>query len=118
MKDRGRQIVPWFQTSIAITLFMAISAVLAIKLLFGENLNGNTLSELTFIPGFLLGGGVCFFSIKRYFFDNGKYLTLSEKYVNRFTPQKRLVHKTVSILLIIAVPVFLGYLLWLNAKPL
>ena len=118
MKEKGRQIIPWFQTVTAITLFLSIGGVLAIKLIIGDRLRKDNLSELVFLIGFMVFAGLFFWGIKQYFFNSGKHLTLTQKYIDSFSEKTRYFHKVVSIAFILFVPTLLGYLVWLKAKPL
>lgn len=118
MKERGRQIIPWFQTATAIALFASIAITLCIKLVFGSALQKDNLSETAFICGFMLAGVVIFFSIKQYLFSSGRHLTLSQEYLNIYSEKKRRMYKILSIGMVLAVPSLLGYFVWLVAKPL
>lgn len=117
MKEKGRQIVPWFQTATAIALFASISVTLCIKLVFGSALQKNNLSETVFICGFMLAGAIFFFSIKQYLFSSDRHLTLSQEYLNKYAEKQRHRYKILSISLVLAVPSLLGYFVWLTAKP-
>ena len=116
MKDKGKEIIPWFQTLVALVLFTSISIVLILKLIIGDSLNKAMLPQLTFVLAFILVSAVFFFSIKYYFFDTGKYLTLSQQYMDTNTSKQRMYYKVFSIALLLILPVSLGFLVWLNAK--
>lgn len=118
MKEKGRQIVPWFQTVTAITLFASIAGTFCIKLLSGTYLQKNNLSEITFITGFMIISAVFFFGIKKYLFSSGRHLKLSQEFVNTYSVKQRHAYKILSIGFVLAVPIILGYLIWLTAKPL
>jgi hypothetical protein len=116
MKERGRQVVPWFQTAFAISLFSAISGFLVVKLFFGNTFNNQTVPESSFLAAFLLIGCLCFFLIKRYLFDSQKNIVLSEKYVQEYSSQKRLQIKVISISAFLLIPILLGFAIWFRAR--
>ena len=116
MKETGRQVVPWFSTCSAISFFAAISGALALKLLLGEKYNGE-ISQSAALIGFVTLGCLCFFIVKSYFFNSGRHLDLSVKYLEDYSSQKRLLYKILSIGFILLVPICFGFIIWLNAKP-
>ena len=118
MKEKGRQVVPWFQTAIAITLFGSIAGTFCIKLLLGDMLQRNNLSETAFITGFTIISVVLFFGIKKYLFTAGRHLSLSQEFLNTYNYKRQHLYKILSIGLVLAMPVILGFLVWLTAKPL
>jgi hypothetical protein len=65
MRERGRQVVPWFQTCVAISLFVAITSTMLSKVILGDSWK---LSESIFLIVFMGTGLICFFLIKQYFF--------------------------------------------------
>jgi len=117
MKDKGRNVVPWFSTCVAISLFMALSGGLVLKLIMGSYFN-DKISEPAFLAGFLFVGVLCFFSIKIYFFDGGKHIDLSEMYIKKYSSKKRFLYKAFSISILLIIPLILGFIIWLNAKPI
>jgi len=117
MKDKGRSVVPWFSTCVAISLFMAISGGLVLKLIMGPYFN-NKIAEPAFLAAFLLVGVLCFFSIKIYFFNSGKHIDLSEIYIKKYSSKKRFLYKAFSISILLILPLILGFIIWLKAKPI
>ncbi|WP_143014107.1 hypothetical protein [Mucilaginibacter pineti] len=114
MKERGRQVVPWFQTSFAIALFVAISGAMFAKVIAGDLINKDSLPESVFLIIFsILGFGV-FFLIKFYFFDSEKHLMLSEIYLKNYSPKRRLIIKATSIGLLFLIPLLLGSIMWIQ----
>jgi hypothetical protein len=115
MRDRGRKVIPWFQTLTSISLFFAITIAFLVKVCLGKNFNNQTAPEGAFILGFLIVGAICFFSTKRYFFKNERYLKLSEVYMEKYSERERRHIKIRSILFIMIIPFILGFLIWFNA---
>ena len=118
MKDRGRRVIPWFSTCVAMSFFITITVTFIVKLIGGENMNKYNLSTGVFDSVFMLIGILCFFFIKSYFFDSKRYLYLSESYLKNYSSQKRLLYKIFTLTILIVSPFLLGFLIWLYAKPL
>jgi hypothetical protein len=116
MRERGRNIIPWFQTDVAISLFLAISIAMFAKVIFGGSFNQKNVSEITFLMIFMLTGVICFFSIKHYFFDSGRHIKTSEIYLVKYSSKKKLLIKTISIFTLLIIPVILGYIIYVNAS--
>ena len=55
-------------------------------------------------------------SVKGYFFNSGKHLVLSEKYINNYSLQKQKIFKTISLCILGIIPFLLIFLLWLTSK--
>jgi hypothetical protein len=115
MRDKGRKIVPWFQTLSSISLFFAITVIFFVKLFLGTRLNSQTAPEGLFILGFLFIGAICFFSIKNYFFKNERYIKLSEFYLETYSERQRKYIKIRSITFVMILPIILGFIIWYNA---
>ncbi len=116
MKDRGRQIVPWFQTCFAIALFFSISITMIFKIIGGSSINRANLPESIFLFIFILIGLITFYLVKHYFFFMDKHLTLSRIYVEMYSLRKRGLIKILSISILVIFPFFCGFVMWLQSR--
>lgn len=116
MQMRGRKIIPWFQTTFVISLIITISFFLILFLGFQGSIKKLKLPEWLFIIIFCFIGGFVFFIIKRFFFDSGRHLFLSEKYINEYSTKRRSIFKIIVISICFLVPLLLGFIFWLNAE--
>ena len=115
MKEKGRPVVPWFQTVATLSLEVSISSVLLMKIFVGNNSNSGSVSVIIFWLTFLGTGLVCFFSIKQYLFNSGRNISLSESYMNQYSFKQRQIFKIVSICAIMIIPILLGFIVWYKA---
>ena len=118
MKDKGRQVVPWFSTCVAVSFFLAISGTLILKLILDKHLNDKNVAEITFLMVFMAFGILCFFVTKGYFFNSGKYMEIAEIYDNTYSAQQKLLYKIFSISILLIIPFVLGFAVWWVAKPI
>jgi hypothetical protein len=116
MKERGRPVIPWFQTVFVVTLVASILGILVMKIGFGSDFTDRNISTMVFLSVFILIGCVCFFSVKHYFFDSGKHIILAQRYIEEYSLRKRLFIKTISIGILLLIPLLLGLIIWINAK--
>jgi hypothetical protein len=118
MQERGRNVIPWLQTVFVTALVLTISIFLLVDILFPDVIKLFNNSELVFIGCYLIMGCFFFIAIKRYFFDSGKNIELSQKYLIDYSSHKRYLFKVIVIAICLIIPVLLGFIIWLHAKPL
>ena len=118
MQERGRRIIPWLQTAFVVALTLTISIFLIGYLLLPNTIKLINHSEAIFIIVFFLTGCVLFVITKKYLFDTGRNIILSEIYLSKYSTQKRKLFKLIVIGICLLIPFLLGYLIWLNAKPI
>jgi hypothetical protein len=118
MKDKGRQVVPWFSTCVAVSFFAAITGGLAVKLILYNGRDTKNISEGPFIVVFLIVGLISFVSIKSYYFSGEKHIISSEVYLGKFSDRKKSAITMFSILFLLMLPFAFGFFVWLTSKPI
>jgi hypothetical protein len=113
MQRRGRKVVPWFQTAFVVALFMTMTLVLIVRLLFVELLKG--LAEPIFLSLFFAVGLFWFFILKKFFFEKGKHISLTEFYLREYSDKKRMIFKILVIGSCLFIPLLIGFFIWYNA---
>ncbi len=116
MRENGRNVIPWFQTSFVVALTSTISLFSLIDIIFSFFIKGVFISEVSFLIFYLAIGFGVFFLIKKYLFDSGRNITLSEIYLIKYSVNQRTLFKFITISICCLLPLLLGFLIWLNAK--
>lgn len=101
MKERGRNVVPWVNTSFVLSLEITILIVFLVKLLMDIINRGYyqiRISEPVFIGIFILLLILFFFLIKGLYFNTGKHLIFYEQFLAKPEDKRRMQ----SILIFIA----------------
>jgi len=114
MKDRGRKVVPWFQTCATMAIFMPIIVTLLIKVIFKESIINKKTSEGIFLFVFMAFGAIVFFTVKIYFFKNDKHIRTMEKFLKNYTDSQRRKIKYYSIGFLMILPFIFIFILWLQ----
>jgi hypothetical protein len=113
MKQKGRSVIPWFETCYVIALSLAITASVFAKLIFSKYKNLVLFDNEILLLFLLVGIGV-FFLVKSYYFKNDKHIKLMEIYIERYSPTKRnRIRYTVTIGLTL-LPFFFMFIMWLQ----
>jgi len=114
MKEKGRKIIPWFQTVAILSFLMVVLALLLTLILI--NLSGNFsahIDETYFLVGFIACIIILFFVIKGYYFDSGKYISNIEEFTSRYSLKKQLKIKAFILTAVCIVPFLFIYCLYL-----
>lgn len=114
MQKRGRKVIPWFQTSFVIAMVVTMTLFSAYRL-FDENAFKNV-NEWLFISLFMAVGLGLFFLLKIFYFERGRHITLTEKYLNEYSDNKRALFKGLSIGICILLPLMTCFFIWYSAK--
>jgi len=104
MKEKGRNIVPWFQTCVSLGMVFAISFALLIKVVFEGSINKKSIPEWLFLLGFMSFAGLVFFLVKIYFFKKNRHLDLITTFLKRYSDSERKLIKIVSVGFLIFLP--------------
>lgn len=112
LQNRRKQIVPWFQTCVVIALYGTFSCFIIFRLIFFYGTPQVKTSEPIFLFIFLGIAFLLFFAVKRYFFDSGKHIKLSEKFIKDYSEEQQKRYKTISLLALTIAPFLLIFLLW------
>ncbi len=67
-QQKDRQVIPWFNTCVTISLGITMTISLAINLIIPDLFRSYVISEWFFILMFLFLGGVIIFILKKFFF--------------------------------------------------
>jgi hypothetical protein len=111
MQKRGRRVVPWLYTSFVVALLLTICLTC-----IADIIQQIHLKETIFLPAFIVVYLFFFFLIKRYYFDSGKNLILLERYLNQYSPKRRLYLKVIVLTVCSIVPFLLVFIIWFKAK--
>lgn len=110
MQKRGRNVAPRLYTSFLVALLMTICLALVTDLIKQIHLK-----ETIFLPAFVMAYLFFFFLIKHYYFDSGRNLRLLERYLNQYSPKRRLYLKIIVLTICCLIPFLLGFIIWLKA---
>lgn len=115
MQERGRKVIPWFQTVAVLSSSIAMIIVLLI-FVFAEILTKGyyklRISESEFIIVFILSVTLLFALIKRFYFNTNKHLLYLQEF-NSLTVHKQKNLKFIVLSIIISLPFILLLLLYL-----
>ncbi len=114
MQKRGRRVIPWFQTAFVIALFVTMTLVLLFRLFYVEAFR--SISEWMSISLFMLMGLIWFFILKKFYFERGKHITLTEIYLSKYSSKRRALYKILAIGLCLFVPLLVGFFIWYYAR--
>jgi hypothetical protein len=111
MQKKGRRVVPWLHTSFLVALLLTICLTCIVDIVQRIHLK-----ETIFLPAFIAVYLFFFFFIKRYYFDSGKNLILLERYLEQYSPKRRLYLKVIVLTVCCIIPFLLGFIIWFKAK--
>lgn len=108
MQEKGRNVIPWFQTVVVLSFFLTILLTLIVYLILQITHHGYyqvTVGEGFFISGFLSLLIAFFILIKSFFFNNGKHLQYLDHF--KMLPKKTQRRYSVMVLALVTVSPFL-----------
>lgn len=79
MKQKGRNVVPWFQTVFVLSLAFTMTITLIVKICLDYLNKGYyqfKIKEPLFLVAFVSCGSIIFFMLKKIYFNSGKHLIL------------------------------------------
>lgn len=117
MKEKGRNVVPWFQTVFVLSLALTITITLIVKICldyFNKGYYQLDIKEPFFLLAFIFSGGIFFFMFKKIYFNSGKHLTLIEEFQG-LPKKKRNTFNVVVLLILIMLPILLYLVIVFNA---
>jgi hypothetical protein len=118
MKQRGRKVIPWFQTCFLVALSGSFCILLACRLIFFHNQGKLHFSTVPIFICSLICGAVIFLFVRKYFFISNRHIEFGQKYLIDYSEKQRNRYKWYSILACILGPLMLGYFVWLDAAPI
>ena len=92
MQKRRRLVVPWLYTSFLVALLLTICLTCIVDIIQQIHLK-----ETIFLPAFIVVYLFFFFLVKRYYFDSGKNLILLDRYLDQYSPKRRLYFKVIAL---------------------
>ncbi|SDZ75459.1 hypothetical protein SAMN05192529_101245 [Arachidicoccus rhizosphaerae] len=116
MKQKGRSVIPWFETCCVIALSLAITALVFTKLILSKYKNLMLFdNENTFLISFLSFCICIFFIVKRYFFNKDKHLKALEMFYGTYSDKQRNRCSFISLSILVFLPLFIYLFLYLQA---
>ncbi len=118
MKNRGRKVIPWFQTAAVLSFVIVVTCIL-LGLIFFEILNRGyfeiRIPEVVFLIFFILLVILFFILIKRFYFDTNKHLSYLEK-LNSLPLPKQKKYKFWVLTSIVLLPFVFLFVLYIFDK--
>jgi pilus assembly protein TadC len=117
MKERGRNVIPWFQTASVLSLLVTMLLTLLIKIgmdFLNKGYYQLNIKEPLFLIGFISTLILSFLLIKKFYFDNEKHIIFYKEF-NQLSNQKKTTYSVVVILTTILLPFLLFLILGLDA---
>lgn len=115
MKQKGRNVIPWFQTVSVLSFAVIILLLLLVFISFSIMFNGKfdiSISETYFLVSFMLSIVGVFFIIKKYYFDTKKYADFCDVFKS-LAVKKQKQYTIIVLSILCLLPFILIYCLFL-----